>query len=58
MPSASVKTAKSQQYDLYKNCYELDVVFTIDKDLDDESVEEKQKEMQQLSSYEQRSKEA
>jgi len=34
-------------------CFELDVIFTIDKDLENESMIEKQNETQQMSIYEQ-----
>lgn len=47
-----MKTAIEKEYELYKNCYELDVYNTVDKDLEDEHAAEKVRELQNQSSYE------
>jgi hypothetical protein len=40
-----VKTAIDKEYDQYRSCFELDVINTIDKDLEDEEREEKIREV-------------
>lgn len=57
-PSAAVPTAVikktriEEEYDDFKNCFELDVQFTIDRDLEEEARDEKIKEVQTQSGYE------
>lgn len=46
------KTAIDKEYEQYKNCFELDVYNTLDKDLEDEARDEKIKEVQHQSGYE------
>lgn len=53
MPSAAAKkTAVDKEYESFQNCYELDVDFTILKDLEDETADEKVREVQNQSQYE------
>lgn len=52
VPQPVVKTAVDKEYDQYKNCFELDVFNTIDKDLEDEATDEKIREVQHQSGYE------
>jgi hypothetical protein len=40
-----VKTAIDKEYEQYKNCFELDVFMTLDKDLEDEARDEKIREV-------------
>jgi len=38
------KTGIDKEYDQFKNCFELDVIVTIEKDLEEEAMQEKQNE--------------
>lgn len=51
-----MKTAIEKKYDSFKNCFELDVYFTIEKDLEEEARESKIKEVQTQSQYENKQK--
>ena len=46
------KTAIDKEYEQFKNCFELDIYNTIDKDLEDEARDEKIREVQHQSGYE------
>jgi hypothetical protein len=39
------KTEIEKEYDKFKMCFELDVVVTIEKDLEEEAMKEKQSEL-------------
>lgn len=54
VPSAGKKstTTIDKEYEAFKNCFELDVTFTIGKDLEDENEDEKVREVQSQSQYE------
>lgn len=47
------KTGIDKEYDQFKNCFELDVIVTIEKDLEEEAMQEKQNEFQYLNQAEQ-----
>ena len=53
VPSAGAKkTAVDKEYEAFQNCFELDVDFTILRDLEDETADEKVREVQNQSQYE------
>lgn len=37
VPAVGVKSELEREYDVYGKCFELDVAFTVDKDLEDEA---------------------
>lgn len=41
VPMVQVKTNIEKEYDMFKNCFELDVIVTIEKDLEEEAMQEK-----------------
>lgn len=52
VPTAVIKTQIEKEYEQYKNCFELDVYMTVERDLEEEARDEKIREVQTQSGYE------